>query len=195
MVEALRPSRGGFLRPFGTAIFIRDFLAGEGEKYDSWKIDPAVGAPQEDIHAAYKGALIQAIAEDEAAKDAEVAISAGRPLTPGQVEERRDYYLSRIPYKSTRMRYHSFLVYFGMLKRLGWVEATGETETSTVQEDMALRPGERQRATGQPRIYYRLTDRGRKASTAELSDPITALYHYPREVRSARRKGYFVRKR
>ena len=30
-------------------------------------------------------------------------------------------YLSRIPYKLTKMRYSSFTRYFGHLKRLGWV--------------------------------------------------------------------------
>jgi hypothetical protein len=28
MVEALRPARGGFLRPFGCALFVREFLLG-----------------------------------------------------------------------------------------------------------------------------------------------------------------------
>lgn len=68
---------------------------------------------------------------------------------------RREYYLARIPYKLTRMRYHSFLTYFGMLKRLGWVEPTGRVETSIAQEMMALEPGDKSRSTGQPRVYCR----------------------------------------
>lgn len=39
MVEALRPSRGGFLRPFGCGWFIKEFLLGHGP-YDSPGIDP-----------------------------------------------------------------------------------------------------------------------------------------------------------
>ncbi len=45
MALPVRPNRGGFLRPFGTAIFIRDFLNGDGPKYGAVRIDPSVGAP------------------------------------------------------------------------------------------------------------------------------------------------------
>lgn len=180
------------MRPFGTTIFIHDFLNGEGQKYGAPVIDPKVGAPQQDIHAAYKSALHRAMAEDAAAWDAEEAIRAGKPLTPEEVEARRDYYLARIPYKLTRMRYHSFLTYFGMLKRLAWVEPTGRVESSTAQEMMALEPSEKPRATGQPRVYYRLTDKGKAASLVELSNPLRLLYpqftaEYFREARKAKR--------
>jgi hypothetical protein len=198
MVMPLEPHRGGFLRPFGTAVFIRDFLAGEGPKYGVARIDPAKGAPQQDIHSSYKLALHLAMAEDAAAWDAEEAIRRGEPMTPEQVEERRNYYLQRIPYKLTRMRYHSFLTYFGMLKRLGWVEPTGEAEEpSETQEAMALKADEPPRETGQPRIYYRLTDRGRAATMVQLSNPLRLLYphftaEYFREARKAKR--YYPRR-
>ncbi|GAH49309.1 unnamed protein product, partial [marine sediment metagenome] len=38
-----------------------------------------------------------------------------------KVEKR---YLGRIPYKLTSCRFHSFVVYFSNLQRLGWVEFT-----------------------------------------------------------------------
>ncbi len=192
MVEALRPARGGFLRPFGTAIFIRDFLSGDGAKYVAPVVDPAMGAPQQDIHAAYKSALHRAMAEDAAAWDAEEAIRSGKPLAPEDVEARRDYYLARIPYKLTRMRYHSFLTYFGMLKRLGWVEPAGRAESSSAQETMALKPSEKPRAAGQPRIYYRLTDKGKVVSQVDLSNPLRLIYpqftaEYFRRARKSKR--------
>lgn len=39
-------------------------------------------------------------------------------------EEGKIYYheLKRVPLKFKHMRYHSFLMHFGVLKRLGWVE-------------------------------------------------------------------------
>ena len=67
MVEPLRPARGGFLRPFGCAWFIREFLLGHGPN-GSARIDPAVGASQSDIFYFYKMPLRNAIAYDRATK-------------------------------------------------------------------------------------------------------------------------------
>jgi len=65
------------------------------------------------------------------------------------------------------MRYHSFLVYFGVLKRLGWVEETGETESSTIQGYYPQAPD---------RIYYRLTKKGVDAVDELWSNPLFTLY-------------------
>lgn len=178
----LRPLRGGYQRPFGAAIFIRDFLNGEGPNYGAPRIDPTTGAPQSDIHAAYKGALHRAMAEDAAAWDAEEAIRRGKPLTPEEVEERGRYYLERIPYKLTRMRYSSFTNYFARLIKLGWVQPSGGTERSEPQDNWP---------DARPRVYYRLTAKGRAAPQRDWSDPLMPLYHYPREVRSGRKRRYF----
>ena len=70
MVESLKPKRGGFLRSFGCATFIRSFLLGEGP-YGSPKIDPDVGACQSDIFHHYKNALRRVTAEDMAVKEEE----------------------------------------------------------------------------------------------------------------------------
>ena len=63
----LKPSRGGFLRPFGCGWFIREFLLGHGPN-GSPKIDPDVGACQVDIFNHYKIALLKAIALDRATR-------------------------------------------------------------------------------------------------------------------------------
>ena len=184
MVEALRPSRGGFLRPFGCGWFVKEFLAGNGPM-GSPRIDPNVGAPQTDIHRAYKEALHRAWAEDMVARDEEERMRRGLPpLTMKEAEERVRYYLERIPYRLTRMRYASFTRYFSHLKRLGYVEGTGEEEPSLIQDSYSAAP---------PRRYYRLTDAGKRATMRELSDPIMTLYKYPREKRSAKRKRYHAR--
>jgi len=181
MVEVLRPPRGGFLRPFGCAWFIRDFLLGNGP-VGSPKIDPDVGSPQTDIHRYYKEALHHAYAEDMVALEEGEHIRRGLPpLSVEEAEQRRSYYLERIPYKLTKMRYASFTIYFSHLKRLGYVEATGKEERSLVQDSY---PG------ALPRRYYRLTQDGRNATMDELSDPIMTLYRYPREKRSAKRRYY-----
>ena len=185
MVERLRPARGGFLRPIGCAQFIISFLKGEGPN-GSTKIDPGIGAPQTDVHAEYKSVLHRAFAEDMVA--AEEERRARRRLPPLAIEEaerRTTYYMGRIPMKLTRMRYHSFLVYFGMLKRLGWVEETDKTEPSAIQDNYP---------PGPPRRYYRLTAAGRAATPLELSDPLNLLYHYPRKVRSAKNRKYATAK-
>jgi len=83
------------------------------------------------------------------------------------------------------MRYPSFTRYFSRLKRLGLVEETGREEPSLVQRSYPPAP---------PRRYYRLTEAGKKATMAELSDPIMTLYQYPREKRSPKRRLYSDRK-
>lgn len=179
MIEELRPRKGGFLRPFGCAQFIISFLKGEGPN-GSAKIDPGVGAPQTDIRYEYKQALHRSIAEDMVAREEEKRIARKLPpLTAEQAELKRAAYFERLPGKFISTRYHSFLVYFGLLKRLGWVEP-GKEEPSTIQEYYPAAP---------PRRYYRLTTAGRLATPSEISDPITLLYGYPREVRSAKKQA------
>jgi hypothetical protein len=197
MVTELRPARGGFLRPFGTAIFIRDYLMGRGADYGVEAIDPERGAPIADIHRAYKRALHLDMAEDMAARDAEEAARRGKPMTSEEIERRRDYYLERIPSKLTRMRYSSFVRYFRFFIQLGWVERTGEVEGSIIggPED-TRRPQVTPRGTvlievPQPRIYYSLTPKGREATLVELSDPVMTIYNYPREQRSKKKYKYF----
>ena len=177
----LRPAIGGFLRPFGTAWFIVEFLKGNGPE-DSKRIEPDVGAPMTDIHFEYKGSLHRAHARDSVEREEERRVIKGQPAyTEEEYAARLEYHLSRIPYKLLKMRYSSFTRYFGHLKRLGWVEETGKTEPSAIQDDYPPAP---------PRVYYRLTDAGWKAPMAEISDPIMTLYHYSRAQRSAKRRSY-----
>jgi len=65
------------------------------------------------------------------------------------------------------MRDSSFTRYFSHLKRLGWVEETGETEASVLQDNYPPGPS---------RIYYRPTKKGREAILAEWSNPLFTLY-------------------
>jgi len=177
----LRPTTGGFLRPFGTAWFIIEFLKGNGPE-DSKQIDPDIGAPMTDIHFEYKSGLHRAHAKDAIEKDEERRIRRGQPaFSEEEYGERLEYYLNRIPYKLLKMRYSSFTRYFGHLKRLGWVEETGKTEPSAIQDDYPPAP---------PRVYYRLTEAGRRASMAEISDPVMTLYNYSRAQRSAKVRSY-----
>ena len=177
----LRPVLGGFIRPFGTAWFIIEFLKGNGPE-DSKQIDPDIGAPMTDIHFEYKSALHRDHARDAVEREEERQMRRDKPAyTEEEYSERLEYYLGRIPYKLLKMRYSSFTRYFGHLKRLGWVEETGKTEPSAIQDDYPPAP---------PRVFYRLTDAGWKASMAEISDPLMTLYQYSREQRSAKRSRY-----
>jgi hypothetical protein len=120
----LKPVTGGFLRPFGTAWFIMEFLKGNGPE-NSKQIDPEFGAPMTDIHFEYKSAMHRAYARDLVEREEERRIRKGQPAyTEEEYDERLQYYLSRIPYKLLKMRYSSFTRYFGHLKRLGWVKET-----------------------------------------------------------------------
>ena len=167
MVETLRPSRGGFLRPFGCGWFIREFLLGHGPE-DSPKIDPQIGACQEDIFYHYKRALHRAFAEDVIAWEDEERIKQDKPIYSEQEHvERLEYFMGRIPYKLVKCRYHSFSRYFHWLKQLGWVRLTGEEETASIQEYYPAAPSRR---------YYRLTQKGIEALDRQWSNPQLTLY-------------------
>jgi len=167
VVEPLRPTRGGFLRPFGCGWFIREFLLGHGPN-GSPKIDPEVGAPQADIFHHYKMGLMKATALDRATRVEEKrARRERRSINPDNIERVAGRYLARMPYKAQGCRSHSFVVYFSNLQRLGWVEFTGKEEPSAFQDHYP---------PGPPRRYFRLTDAGKAASEAAWANPLFALY-------------------
>lgn len=163
----LKPRRGGFLRPFGCGQFIREFLLGLGPNgYPS--VDPTIGAPQADIFYHYKMALIKATALDKATRQEEKqAKKEKRSINPNDIERLTERYIAQSPYKANGCRYHSFVVYFSMLQRLGWVEASGIEEPSEFQENYP---------PGPPRRYYRLTAQGKAASEVAWVNPYSALY-------------------
>ena len=172
MVMPLRPPLGGFLRPFGCGWFIREFLLGNGP-YESPPIDPDEGAPQSDIFRAYKLALHREFARDAAIRAEEKASKKEKRLfSPDRVDELTERYLTRIPYKLVCCRYHSFVVYFSNLQRLGWVEPTGKEEMSLFQEHYP----EGEPPTPYPRRYFRLTKEGREAGDVLWSNPLFTLY-------------------
>ncbi len=166
MTLPIRPNRGGFLRPFGCGWFIREYLLGNGPE-GSTPIDPERGAPQADINYEYKEALARATARERAEKIISRMVLSGADVTEEQAENIHERELKRISRKFTHMRYHSFLVYFGMLKRLMWVEATSESENSSIQDNYPEAPD---------RTYYWLTAAGREAGEDLWSNPQYALY-------------------
>lgn len=162
----LRPNRGGFLRPFGCGWFIREFLLGKGPE-GSKAIGPERGAPQADINYEYKEALARATAREHAERVISRMVVSGVDVTEEQAEKIYQRELNKTSRKFTHMRYHSFLVYFGMLKRLNWVEATNETEPSAIQDNYPEAPD---------RVYYRLTSEGIAAGEEPWSNPLFTLY-------------------
>jgi hypothetical protein len=166
MAIGLRPSRGGFLRPFGCGWFIREFLLGNGPE-GSTKINPERGAPQADINFEYKEALAKATARERAEKIISNMVVKGVDVTEEDAEEIYQKELKRVSRKFTHMRYHSFLMYFGVLKRLGWVEVTNQTEPSAIQDNYPAGP---------KRVYYRLTVKGMRAGEELWSNPLFTLY-------------------
>jgi hypothetical protein len=165
--ELLRPPRGGFLRSVGCAEFIWKFLLGQGP-HGSPAIDPEVGAPQADIFYYYKRALMRATALDQATiAEEKQARREERSIEPANIEKLTEWYLSRIPYKTRGCRFHSFIVYFSTLRRLGWVEPTGREEPSSFQDHYP---------PGPPRRYFRLTKAGREATETAWRNPCRILY-------------------
>ncbi|MDO8717012.1 MAG: hypothetical protein Q7J73_09455 [Dehalococcoidales bacterium] len=166
MVIRLVPSRGGFLRPFGCGWFIREFLLGNGPE-SSTKIDPNRGAAQADINFEYKEALARATARERAERIISRMVVSGADVTEEQAERIYEREMKRISRKFTHMRYHSFLMYFGVLKRLGWVEPANRTEPSAIQDNYPAAP---------ERVYYRLTRAGIQAGEKPWSNPLFTLY-------------------
>jgi len=162
----LKPNRGGFLRPFGCGWFIREFLLGKGPE-GSKAIDPERGATQADINYEYKEALARATAREHAERVISRMVVSGVDITEEQAAKIYQRELNKTSRKFTHMRYHSFLVYFGMLKRLNWVEATSETEPSAIQDNYPPAPERR---------YYRLTREGIAAGEELWSNPLFTLY-------------------
>lgn len=188
MVELMKPVRGGFMRPFGCGIFIRGFLMGRGAAYGAPTIDPNRGACQSDIFYSYKRALHAAYAEDAAAWENDRRIRAGKKAyTESEYAERVAWHLSRIPYKLVKCRYHSFVMYFGMLKKLKWVEPTGQEEASTPQDYYD---------GFEPRRFYRLTKKGIEAPDDQWSNPHRTLYpQFGLEYYRAKRKSHHYTRR
>jgi hypothetical protein len=166
VTELLKPVKGGFPRPFGCGWFIREFLLGKGPE-GSIIVDPSRGAAQSDVCYAYKEGLARATARERSEKIVSDKVLKGADITEKQAEELYQRELTKVSRKFTHMRYHSFLMYFGMLKKLGWVELTGEVEDSSIKVNYPEAPG---------RIYYRLTRKGIEAPEALWSNPFFALY-------------------
>lgn len=167
MTFPLKPQRGGFLRPFGCGWFIREFLLGHGP-HDSTSINPEVGASQSEVFHQYKMAIIKATALDRATRAEEKkAKKESRSIGPDNIEKLAERYLARLPYKASACRYHSFVIYFSNLQRLGWVEFTGREEPSEFQDHYGQ---------GQPKRYYRLTTVGKNTSDTGWANPLNALY-------------------
>ena len=166
----LRPSRGGFVRPFGCGWFVREYLLGHAPN-GSPEIDPGIGAPQADIFYHYKMALRRATAVDRATRvEEERARREKRPINPDNIEKLADRYVSSMPYKAYGCRYHSFVTYFSTLHRLGWVEPSGKEERSSFQDNYPAGPA---------RKYFRLTERGQAAGDGAWSNPHLTLYPGP----------------
>ena len=166
MTMQLKPSRGGYLRPFGCGWFIREFLLGNGPE-GARKIDPVFGAAQSDINYEYKEALARATARERSEKIISRLVVGGADVTEEQAQRIYERELKRVSRKFTHMRYHSFLVYFGVLKRLGWVETTEKTEPSSIQDNYPTAPS---------RTYYRLTNKGVEAGEEYWLNPLFTLY-------------------
>ena len=184
MVMALRPNRGGFSRPFGCGWFIREYLSGNGPE-GSTAVDPERGAPQADINYEYKEALARATARERAEKIISRMVVSGADVTEEQAERIRERELKKVSRKFTRMRYHSFLVYFSMLRRLRWVELTGRTESSSIQDNYPEAPD---------RAYYRLTQAGKEAGEDLWSNPQYALYPENGRSHQSKQTGWPYRK-
>jgi hypothetical protein len=163
----LRPVRSGFSKPFRCGEFIRDFLMGAAP-YGSPRINPAIGAPQAEIFRQYKLSLMTEISLDRATRfEEKVARKKGRAISPDEIEELAAKYLVRLKYRAIACTFHSFIVYFGDLQKLGWVEFTGREEPSKFQSH---------HPPGPPRKYFRLTKSGKEASEDAWRNPHRALY-------------------
>jgi hypothetical protein len=94
-------------------------------------------------------------------------VVSGADVTEEQADRIYQRELKKVSRKFTHMRHHSFLMYFGVLKWLGWVEVAGKTEPSAIQENYLPAP---------QRTYYRLTRNGIEAGDELWPNPLFTLY-------------------
>ena len=125
------------------------------------------GAAQADICYQYKEGIARATGHAHAEKIISDLVVNGADVSEEEAERIYQRELKKVSRKFTHMRYHSFLMYFGVLKRLGWVETTSETEQSSLQDNIPAAP---------QRVYYRLTQKGIEAGTELWSNPLFTLY-------------------
>ncbi len=131
-------------------------------------IDLIIGAPQSDIFRHYKLALMRATALDRAVRTEERQVRREKRLiNPDNIDKLTERYLGRMPYKAHGCRYHSFVSYVSTIKKLGWIEPTGQEEPSAFQDHYP---------SGQPRKYFRLTAAGKAAPDSAWANPLSALY-------------------
>ena len=162
----LRPDRGGNNHRLLRGLFIRDYLWGR-EPFGASVIDPRHGSTQSNINFEFKEASARETARQRAEKKISRMVLAGVDVTEEQADRIYRRELEHVSIKFTRMRYHPSLVYFGLLKRLHWVEKTGEVQASAVQKNYSAAPC---------RVYYRLTKKGMEAGDELWSNPLFALY-------------------
>ena len=113
-------------------------------------------------------AIIKATAMDRATRAEEKKARERKTVNrSGQHRKIGGKYAARLPYKASGCRYHSFVIYFSNLQRLGWVEFTGREEPSEFQAHYGQ---------GQPKRYFRLTAVGENASDTGWANPLGALY-------------------
>lgn len=205
MVLPVTPRSGGFTRPIGLGEFIRLYLGAELEApvldpntreiTEFVTIQPRIGAPQHDIWARYKDFLFTAWGTEIVARWRR----QGRQIpSPGpELDEVERVARARVPQRLRHMRLSSFYRYFHNVRRLGWVEPTGETEISDPFVTMGITyptPSilEEGRSWGQtelqtdgralveipqPRRFYRLTPTGQTEGADQgWRDPVKALY-------------------
>jgi len=163
---AIGPEQGGFLGPFGCSWFIREFLMGYSPE-GAGVINHEREATQTDINYAYKEALDKATTRERAERIISRMVVDGVDVIEDKAGNIYQRELKRISRKFTHMRYRSFLVYFGVLKSLGWVAETGYTEPSTIQDYHSPAPD---------RVYYRLAEKGKEAPGEYWSNPLFTLY-------------------
>jgi hypothetical protein len=162
----LKPNKGGFLRPFGAGWFIREYLLGNGPA-GSTKIDPRLGDCQSNVCYQYKEGIARATAQARAEKVISDMVVNGADVSEETAEKIFQRELKGTSRKFTHMRYHSFLMYFGVLKKLKWVEPTGQIEDSGIHDNYSGAPS---------RVYYRLTAVGKAAGDELWSNPLFTLY-------------------
>ena len=85
----------------------------------STKIDASRGAAQSDINYQYKEAMARATARERAERIISRLVLSKADVTEEEAERIYKRELKSVSRKFTHMRFHSFLMYFGVKKRLG----------------------------------------------------------------------------
>lgn len=103
----------------------------------------------------------------------ELVAAGGEGICLADLHKKRKEHWEELGLRQVIGTYNSFVIWFAVLIRLGWVELTGEEERSYIQD--LLIKADKDITKASPRKYYRITPEGLAQPEISWRSPIVSL--------------------